>query len=195
MINYFRKIITGYKRRERIVDGEPATFYYVGQMVMFSPVSMLRDLVLKKQTADFAIRTLEIDPLQIQTNIWPLSGKVAAKTKVIMECGSSVLKVYRYAAKLDDVNVSHYEFYVDNEIAAIFHRKYDYGRTFNTTAGKIHQKLNSIILKTDEKHLFTDIASDTQLILEFFGHTQAWIIFKEDALREIVEYWDLQLRK
>ncbi|MDR7127889.1 hypothetical protein J2X69_000217 [Algoriphagus sp. 4150] len=195
MINYFRKMLTGYKRSLRLIDGEAVTFYYVGQMVRFSPVSMLRELVLKKEMNSFVSNRVELDASQVLAKIWPKKGQLTPRTKVKMNCGDSQLKVYRYAAKVDQVNVSHYEFYINKELAGIFNRKYDYGRSFTSTVSQLRPELHPLQVKIDEKYLLRDGSSGSQVIIEFFGHTQVWMIFKEAELQQLVSHWDLKLKQ
>ena len=191
MINYFRKVFTGYKRVEKVVDGMATTFYYMGQLVRFSPITMIKELRFKQVTEKFTKVSTKLSITEILDRIGPNSGLADAKIKVHIKENDTLLKVHRHVTKTGNFNTSYYEFYIEDELTAVFLRKYDYGRSFASTVSKIHPEIEITSVKPDEKYLFIHQEEGNQVIVEFFGHTQVWVILKDTKLNKLIDNWGL----
>lgn len=191
MINYLRKVFTGYKRLEKIMEGKTTTYYYIGQLVRFSPITMLKELRIKQESESFIHVPIDIPIENTLREIEPAAGFPEAKIKVFITEGNSQLKVYRHVAKVGQFNTSFYKFYVDDELVAVFLRKYDYGRSFLSTLRDLYPQVSVETFKEEAKYLFYNKNSDNQVIAEFFGHTQVWIILNGKKLRSLTDIWTM----
>ncbi|MFC5623247.1 hypothetical protein [Algoriphagus winogradskyi] len=191
MINYFRKVFTGYKRVEKVVEGMDTTFFYMGQLVRFSPITMIKELRFKQVTEKFTQVSSKLSITEILDRIGPNSGLANAKIKVHIKEDNTLLKVHRHVTKIGNFNTSYYEFYIEDELVAVFLRKYDYGRSFASTISKIHPEIVITSVKSGEKYLFNHQEEGNQVIAEFFGHTQIWVIVKGIKLNKLIDNWGL----
>ncbi|MCE7053727.1 hypothetical protein LZF95_03485 [Algoriphagus sp. AGSA1] len=190
MIDYLRRVFTGYRRVNKVVDGQTVTFDYVGQLVGFSPLTMLRGLKVKVTTERFSEVSDVLQLTEVLSRLMSASSLPPAKVKATMKLGKNQIKAFRYVTKLEQYSISYYEFYCDEKVVAILYRKYDYGRSFASTVLALVPKLSEATIQTDKSYLIRDKDSGAQMLIDVFGHTQVWLMPDLNGFMELIQGWE-----
>jgi hypothetical protein len=175
MINYFRKILTGYTIVKKNINGVDCRFSYSGKPVFFDPVLMLKEYCNRIAEDSVQHLSLQVSSQDI-LSIFPNPSAEALPT-VICNCvkNGQELRVSRFTSKEGAHPLSFYLFEINGMVVASFRRKYDYGSQLKEVGEKLAMANQSSLDLSKEKWLWSR-GQHEKLLLEKFGHTQVWHI-------------------
>lgn len=184
MINYFKKLLTGYQTARKKVNGIDFRYTYSDKPIFFDPIGMLKEFKTRVANGD----------VQQLTVISPISEALLEldfpneeeKPSVVCECvfKGKNLKAFRYSLKNGLYPISFYRFELDKEHLGTFRRKYDYGSQIQKIGLKISSETGQAIDLELGKWL-CQYKQGEQLFVEKFGHTQIWF-FKNSKLDSLI---------
>lgn len=190
LINYFRFVLSGYRRKIREVDGVKISYYYIHEADLFDPFKVLMDQYYKvkdlvngaqimlSEVSDYSKHTLD------QLN--EKRPHVLARFNV----GIEVIEIRRYVLKIDRRTTSLYVIFTNKQRLAFLHKKYDYGREMEKTAKEIspseHIPYNlDMLLKEGNPVLF--YKGKIGYYVEKFVHTQVFYMEDSGAFMELCQ--------
>ncbi|MFN3999024.1 hypothetical protein [Algoriphagus sp.] len=170
--SYIKNLFSGYKAKTKEIKGIEISYQYVGNPVLFDPITMLNDLKYKLKNGESTHGKLyvrlsalvEIDSISCEK----LNPTVKAKFK---KAGGN-FEVIRCVKTLESVHHSRYEFLLNKSVFCSFQRRYDYGKDYSS----ILENISSFIVSTDNRFNFWKNDQNEALYLEHFGHTHLWVI-------------------
>ncbi|MFN3759907.1 MAG: hypothetical protein ACK4SF_11870 [Algoriphagus aquaeductus] len=173
MINYFKKLFSGYATARRQVSGVICRYQYAGKPVFFDPMLMLREFLHR-----FSTESVQKEPytgFEEEINQFFVTPIQEVDPSVICTCEyqGRELKVFRFSLKEGTFPLSIYRFYWGGELLGQFRRKYDYGSQVSELYEELYSKYP---IQQQEK--WTKLLFNTQtgglIFLEKFGHSQLW---------------------
>jgi hypothetical protein len=173
MINYFRKILTGYTTVKKNVNGKEFRYLYSGKPVFFDPLLMLREF--GHRVADESVQRLKLNATsqELISNLPKTQENALPSVICIGTLNGKELKVSRFTQKDGIHPLSIYLFEMDGVLFGSFRRIYDYGTRLSDFGNKFAALNQSELDLSKEKWLWKGEQGE-QLFLEKFGHSQVW---------------------
>jgi hypothetical protein len=184
MINYFKKLLTGYQTASKKVHGIDLRYTYSDKPIFFDPIGMLKEFKIRVAHEEVQ-RLMLISPISEALFDFEFPGD-DEKPSVICECPlkGMNLKVSRFSLKEGLYPISFYRFELNDEILGTFRRKYDYGSQIQNIGLKLASVTGKAIDLDLGKWLWQNNQGE-QLFVEKFGHTQIWF-FKNSNLDSLI---------
>lgn len=187
MINYFKRLLTGYTFVRKKINGVEYRYKYSGKSIFFDPLLMLKEY--QHRSADSPVESISSLP---SSKEWESIGdplKQKDFPSVVCTCliRGKELRVSRYTSKLGVHPISTYVFELDRTPFGSFRRIYDYGAHFPGW----YQSLTSLSLvenSTQERFIF-QVEHGGVVFLEKFGHTQVWYFLQPDQIKLCLSTW------
>ena len=173
MINYFKKILTGYHTVKKKVSGVEVTFSYSDKPIFFDPFSMIQEF--KHRSSEGIVQRLN---LQLPFSESLLDFAVPDHDDLPNVICRSIIngsefKISRFSLKDGIYPISFYRFELDGTLIGTFRRKYDYGSQIQKMASELAQKNHSEISSDKESWLWENELGE-KIFLEKYGHSQVW---------------------
>lgn len=173
MINYIKKLLTGYHTVKKKVNGVDAVFAYSDKPIFFDPYGMLKEF--KQRSSEPLVQQF---PLNISFSEQMLNfpcPSLEDQPNVICRCSQDgrEFKVSRFSLKYGIYPLSFYRFELDGTLIGTFRRKYDYGSQIQKIASELASHNNSEI-DADKECWLWENQLGVKVFLEKFGHSQLW---------------------
>jgi hypothetical protein len=181
LLNYFKKLITGYFTVYKKVNGLDFRYSYSGKPVFFDPFSMLEQY--KQRSGNESIQGLRLAGARAEPFpdfVYPADGDLPSVICEGVKDGHE-FKTERYTFKDGIYSVSFYRFELDGNLAGTFRRQYDYGSQLQKFA-VIIASLNQSDLNPDKENWLWRGSRGEEIFLEKFGHSQLWNILNPKIL-------------
>ncbi len=187
MFNYVRRLLTGYRRAEKLVNGKLMVFSYLGKLVIFNPVGMIEELSFKLKEKGLARFGEEQEVDGLLKNFLSLRQGMSPSTKVKINLKNEKLESHRYVRKIGEVSCSYYEFYLDHVLIAVFLRKYDYGRDYKDTVHRFLPAFSARLVNPESKYLVELDNVKSKVFVEVFGHTHIWLVKDMEKIDRLLD--------
>lgn len=178
MLNYFKKLFTGYNRTYQTLNGQDYRFLYKGRKFYFDPVQMVNDLKTQINDPSLSIYSLDSEFTQVEKLIRLPDKALGPSVICEFEINDSLIKVIRITYNDGKHSISHYRFERDGLLLGSFFRKYDYGLSVEKMGLKMSKLLGIQIDLRQDKWLWKSKEGNFVLV-EKFGHSQIWIASEE----------------
>lgn len=170
MINRLQKLLTGYVKASRRINGLNYQFKFSGKPIFFDPNQMISELINKTNS-------LVVRPLNSTENFDSLVSKLPGCPTDLLPgviCSFKIddkkISVSRYSFKDGNFLVSQYVFDIDGKIKGVFSRVYDNGYQLNDFISRVEDNLDQ---RGEDEVMWKWKAPDSSWItIEKFGHTQ-----------------------
>ncbi len=173
MINYFRKLISGYSVGKKSFRGTEYRFRYQGNPVFFDPIQMIQEFHHRKANSDLPRFPLEINREKLIPFLPELPQEILPSVICTGIKGNSELEIARFTFKRGLQPVSLYRFQLDGIHVGDFYRIYDYGSDTQNFMLKV-ASLQGDSLPLSQESVFWENESGEAVFIEKFGHTQIW---------------------
>jgi hypothetical protein len=171
MLNYFRKLVTGYQLKNIQIENVGVKIRYRGKFTFFDPVSILKEIFVKmdQETPETLLTNDELisawsDRKNLIKGIVPI-----AEAEFIFD--DTLYEVRRYVTRYLSKPQSIYFFRKSNEDIAIYFRVYDYGSHFEDIKNYLNEKIQ---LDTFSNLIGATVQEEMNLgySLDILGHTR-----------------------
>jgi hypothetical protein len=185
VFNYFSQIITGYQSKKRTIGGIQVHYKFSGKAILFDPIEMLRNLRFKISESENSSLNLSqsiknIDDVLLKRNELQKATVIAS---FMFE--ERKVKVVRYVKTVGNMPISRYDFFLDSNLFSVFQRQYDYGKGFTSVLQKMEPYGSKPQTQNDNSYYWADANSERAVLLEKFGHTQIWLIYDSNCLKDV----------
>ncbi len=173
MINYFRKLISGYTLEKKYFRGKEYRFSFQGKPIFFDPVQILQEFHNRKVNSGTQHFPLTIDRSELLPFL-PQLPKDALPTVVCTgPNGHETLEVSRFTFKRGVQPVSMYRFVQNGTHAGDFYRIYDYGSETQNFILKV-ASMHGVSVSLAQEQVIWERGQGEAIFIEKFGHTQIW---------------------
>lgn len=174
MINYFKRIFTGYSTVKKNINGIEYKYLYSKKPIFFDPMLMLGEFVYRAKEEVVQNMPLKISKDEILKIFTFPADKILPSVICSFESNGAVVKVSRFTSKEGGYPQSSYYFEMDGIVFSHFKRIYDYG-------GQLIELKNLLLVDSFEskppvvgERWLLHGQEDQKVFLEKFGHTQIW---------------------
>jgi hypothetical protein len=178
MINFLRKLVSGYSLEKRSLNGQEYRYRFQGKPIFFDPNQMLREFKHRRDGQEVVRKKLDIEIAQIIHLLPKYSEDLLPSVICEGSRDGKDFTVSRYTFKHGLNPVSLYRFSLDGKPIGDFYRKYDYGAETQNFILKIASLHGDFIPLNQDSVLWENDLGEMAFV-EKFGHTQIWL-WKKD---------------
>lgn len=173
MINYFRKLISGYTLEKKIFRGQEFRFRFQGKAIFFDPVQMIQEYHNRKANPETYALELSIDRSKLDPFLPEIPQDILPSVICEGKLGNKNFEVSRYTFKRGIQPLSLYRFVLDGQGVGDFYRIYDYGSETQNFILKMASLQGDAISLSQESVIWKNNFEES-VFIEKFGHTQIW---------------------
>lgn len=182
MLNYFRKMVSGYQIKTVTIESIEVKIKYSGRFTFFDPISVLKEIISKIEKVNETGNTNEQSISNWSSNIHFYSDLIpSAVAEFVWENENYVVR--RYVTRFMSKPQSIYLLAKDELDYALYFRVYDYGVHFEDIKDYVGAQFD-LDLKQNVSDAVMKQEMSNGYSLDIFGHTR-YIMWNEASTHQL----------